>query len=133
MLIIPRERMPGGTVPDEGFTVVPAPCPWLSCVESLKQWGKCLGDGAARFFFGWGLSVARCMLLTVSLLLTAMKVIYRKRQKFDLVYAHNQRAALAGLLIGLMHRVPNVTRLYGTFLADLLKKPLRQPKSALSA
>lgn len=40
------------------------------------------------------------------------------------MYAHDQYAALAGYLVGFIWKIPNVTRLYGTFLAELMRKPL---------
>ena len=67
--------------------------------------------------------------LAVSLFLKALQV---KKNDFspDLIYSHNQYAALPGLLVSRAWRLPNVTRLYGTFLADLMNKPfvtLRYP------
>jgi hypothetical protein len=38
----------------------------------------------------------------------------------EIMYAHNQYAALPGFLLGRLWRIPNVTRLYETFLADLM-------------
>ena len=69
-------------------------------------------------------SLMMCLLLTGSLVLVALRLRYRYGKRFDLVYAHNQNAALAGWIIGVFFRIPNVTRLYGTFLADLMKRPL---------
>jgi glycosyltransferase involved in cell wall biosynthesis len=63
-------------------------------------------------------------LMTCSLFLAAMRVTWRTKRRFDAVYAHNEYAAIAGLLLRLALRIPNVTRLYGTFVADLMKKPL---------
>jgi glycosyltransferase involved in cell wall biosynthesis len=60
----------------------------------------------------------------VSLVLAAARVRRRTRKRFDLVYAHNQYAAAAGWLLGIAWGAPNVTRLYGTFLADLMERPL---------
>jgi glycosyltransferase involved in cell wall biosynthesis len=70
--------------------------------------------------------------ITFSFLIKSLR-IYQNNAKPDLVYAHNQYAALAGYLLSRLWRCPNVTRLYGTFLADLMEKPLvtlRYPTAA---
>ncbi len=103
-----------------------APCPWLPAMLTLRALGRKLGNGKELpFAIRWVLNAVTCMLLTVSLVIKAMRVRRRRRKhKFDLVYAHNQYAALAGLIVAGMWGLQNVTRLYGTFLADLMKKPL---------
>jgi glycosyltransferase involved in cell wall biosynthesis len=73
------------------------------------------------------------VLLTISLFFAAQKTYRYSAKKPDLVYAHNQYAALAGFMISRLWKIPSVTRLYGTFLADLMKKPFvsfRYPTAA---
>jgi glycosyltransferase involved in cell wall biosynthesis len=68
--------------------------------------------------------------MTFSMVSYAFKLRNETRERFDLLYAHNQYVAMAGWLIGRVWHIPNVTRLYGTFLADLMEKPavwLRYP------
>ena len=70
--------------------------------------------------------------LTISLIKQSVKVS-RKGFEPQLIYAHNQYAALSGYIVSRLLKTPNVTRLYGTFLADLMKRPLvsfRYPTAA---
>jgi len=84
-----------------------------------------LGKGRELpYLLRWTLGIATWTLLTASLLLAAMRLIYRHKRRFDIVYAHNEYAAIAGYLIRLIARIPNITRLYGTFVAHLMNKPL---------
>jgi len=107
--------------------VTPAGCWWVPGMVWLRRAAKrVFGKAELPFAIRWLLNATTCALLTCSLVATAMKIRRRDRSRagFDLVYAHNQYAALAGRIMGRILRVPNVTRLYGTFLADLMKKPL---------
>lgn len=107
------------------YEVHVAPCPWLPAILALRAAGRRLGNRKELpFAIRWVLNALTCVLLTVSLVRAAMLLRRRGRRRFDLVYAHNQYAALAGRIVARMLGAPNVTRLYGTFLADLMKKPL---------
>lgn len=107
-----------------GVEVHVAPCHWLSGLKRIRSLASRLGRGQMPYLARWTLNLAMMFSLTASILLAAWRIIYRHRQRFDLVYAHNQYAALAGWLVGLSQRVPNVTRLYGTFLGELIGRPL---------
>ncbi len=110
---------------DEGYEVHLAGCSWAPAIFAVRRLGRRLGGGKeVPYVLRWCLNLSMCGLLTVSLILAALRVRRRQYGHFDLVYAHNQYTALAGWLLGLMFRAPNVTRLYGTFLADLMKRPL---------
>jgi len=125
-----RIEIPPGTE----YEVYFAPCRWLSAVKEVRRAVKPAGGSQEiPFVFRWIINMTVFKLLTISLVLTAIRVKRRTRQKFDLIYAHNQYAALAGWILRFMFRVPNVTRLYGTFLADLMNRPLvwlRYPTAA---
>ncbi len=122
-------------VPD-GQAIKPhfACCRWLPFFKRSRiRARKYSKDGnSVPYVFRWILNVSMLLALTVSLTITAYRV--RKNGfKPDLIYAHNQYAALSGYLLSRLWRIPNVTRLYGTFLADLMKKPLvslRYPTAA---
>jgi len=115
------------------FTVHFAPCTWLPLFKKLRSKARCLGNGdSVPFVLRWLLNVFMLLALTFSLALAAWRV-RKKGFTPQLVYAHNQYAALSGFVVSRMWKVPNVTRLYGTFLADLMKKPcvsLRYPTAA---
>ena len=118
---------------DQGLIIHFARCRWLPLFKRLRVRARSLGDGdSVPYVLRWILNVTMLLALTISLLRQSIKV-RNGGFKVDLVYAHNQFAALSGFLISRMWRVPNVTRLYGTFLADLMKKPfvsLRYPTAA---
>jgi glycosyltransferase involved in cell wall biosynthesis len=121
-------------VPDKaGYVSHFTPCRWLPLVKKLRILARRFGKkGSVPFFLRWVLNVSMLLGLAVSLGLKAIEV---KRMGFvpHLVYAHNQYAALPGFLLGRRWGIPNVTRLYGTFLADLMNKPfasLRYPTAA---
>ncbi len=108
-----------------GFDVHVAPCRWMPTMKRLRSLLDRLGTkGLVPYALGWVFGMTRWFLMTISLFLTALSVRRRTRNRFDLVYAHNPWAVLAGRLAARVFGVPNVTRLYGTFLADLMKKPL---------
>jgi glycosyltransferase involved in cell wall biosynthesis len=110
-----------------------APCRWLPLLKKLRVQARRLGkQDSVPYVLRWLLNMLMLLGLACSLGRKALNV---RREGFlpQLVYAHNQYAALPGFLLGNWWRVPNVTRLYGTFLADLMKKPfvsLRYPTAA---
>lgn len=115
---------------DEGYEVHIAPCRWAPAMLMARRMARRLGrnrPGGGKvipLLLRSPLSLMICLLFTGSVLLVALRLRYRHRKHFDLVYAHNQNSALAGWIIGSLFRIPNVTRLYGTFLADLMRLPL---------
>ncbi len=110
---------------DGGYDVHVAECRWLPYFKKVRAVARRLGPaGEMPYLLRWMLNTTSCLCLTVSLLLAAARVRRQQRKRFDLVYAHNQYAALAGWLLHRAWGVPNVTRLYGTFLADLMHRPL---------
>lgn len=138
-LVLPRynpftdDLDPLGIPDNPGYVVHFAPCRWLPLIKKLRILARRLGKkDSVPFFLRWALNGLMLLGLAVSLGLKAIEV---KRKGFapDLVYAHNQYAALPGFLLARLWRIPNVTRLYGTFLADLMNKPfasLRYPTAA---
>lgn len=137
-LILPRydlfsdESMPSTIRRNEGYEVNVAACRWLPAIKKLRAIACRLSGGkSVPYLARWLLNITMLICLTLSLCWEALRV---RRGGFTphLVYAHNQYAALAGFFLGWLWRVPNVTRLYGTFLADLMKKPfvtLRYPSA----
>ena len=115
---------------DEGYQVHIAACWWFPVFASLRAWARRLSGGKSVLFPArWILNFTMLLCLTSSLCWESLVIRYRGFTP-QLVYAHNQYAALAGFLLHCFWRMPNVTRLYGTFLADLMKKPfvtLRYP------
>ncbi len=110
---------------DAGYAIHVAGCSWMPAILPVRALGRRLGGGKEPpYAVRWLVNLVTCVLLTISLVLEAMRARRRAKGKFDLVYAHNQYAALAGWIVGRILNVPNVTRLYGTFLADLAKRPL---------
>jgi len=131
MVIVPGHDLwdEGATTPVQAssaeFEVHIAPCRYLPLMKRLRSWvTRTFGEGHVSYFLRWPVGVGTWLLLSVSLFLAAMRVRYRRGWRFDMVYAHCEYAALGGYLVRLVCRVPNVTRLYGTFAADLMKKPL---------
>jgi glycosyltransferase involved in cell wall biosynthesis len=115
---------PISTTAPEGVEVHVAPCRWLPALKSLRAAATRIGGGRMPYLARWALNLAVLICLTVSMVLAAWRIVYRRKRRFDLVYAHNQYAALAGRIIGRSQGIPNVTRLYGTFLGELIGKPL---------
>jgi glycosyltransferase involved in cell wall biosynthesis len=114
-------------VPDgEPYDVRIAPCRWVPAMNACRRLARRLGGGKEPpYILRWLINMSVFLLLTVSLMAAAIRLRFREKMRFDLAYAHNQYASLAGWLAArLLYRVPNVTRLYGTFLADLMRKPL---------
>jgi len=110
---------------DEGYKVLLVPCRWAPGLALVRRFARRLGGGKELpYLLRWILNLSLCLFLTLSLVLTALRLRFVDRQNYDLVYAHNQYSSLAGWIIGKLFSAPNVTRLYGTFLADLMKKPL---------
>lgn len=106
------------------YDVHVAPCRWLPGVKRLRSFSKWIGRGKDPYVLRWMLGMLTWSLTTVSLFLAASKIVRRSKTRFDIVYAHCEYAAIAGFLIRLVHRTPNVTRLYGTFVSSLMGKPL---------
>lgn len=131
LLVMPRynlfEDRPAEIPVDRSapWQVCIAPCSWVRPYLAVRRFARRLSGGREPFYvLRWALNVLMCVLVTASLVRVAARLRWRQKQRFDLVYAHNQYAALAGWIAGRVFGVPNVTRLYGTFLADLMKKPL---------
>lgn len=118
---------------DQGYSVSVAPCRWLPLIKRLRKHVRSsTGGNSISYPVRWILNLLMLLFLTFSLYREAIR-IRRKGFEPDLIYAHNQYAALAGSLLRLVWRIPNVTRLYGTFLADLMNKPfvtIRYPTAA---
>ncbi|WP_246293806.1 glycosyltransferase family 4 protein [Desulfobacter latus] len=111
-----------------------AKCSWLLPLKRFRRHiRKMRESNSLPSPFRWLINMSILFFLTVTFLLKAFKVCKKDAFKPDLIYAHNQYSALAGFLLGKLWKVPNVTRLYGTFLADLMAKPfvsLRYPTAA---
>jgi len=100
-----------------------APCRWLPLLKRLRIQARRLnGKDSVPYILRWILNLFMLLGMTLSLGLKALEV-RRKGFMPQMVYAHNQYAALTGFLLARLWRIPNVTRLYGTFLADLIAKP----------
>ncbi|MFA5904043.1 MAG: glycosyltransferase family 4 protein [Desulfobacula sp.] len=116
------------------YSIHVAPCGWLPMVKAFRnRISKISGRNSIPYPVRWAINISMFFLLTSSLLIEALNVYQQGKRKPDLVYAHNQYASLAGFLLGRLWKIPNVTRLYGTFLADLMKKPFvffRYPTAA---
>jgi glycosyltransferase involved in cell wall biosynthesis len=110
-----------------------AACRWLPHLKRLRLRARRFGGkNEVPYVFRWVLNLAMLCGLAFSL---GWKGLIVRKNGFvpHMVYAHNQYAALPGYLLGRLWRVPNVTRLYGTFLADLMTRPLvslRYPTAA---
>lgn len=119
---------------DKSFPIAVAKCRWLPLLKLIRsKIGKASGSNSIPYPFRWLINLTMMTLLTMSLFRAGFKIIKQKRFIPDLLYAHNQYAALAGYILAKRTKIPNVTRLYGTFLADLMKKPfvsLRYPTAA---
>lgn len=108
-------------------------CRWLPPFKKLRiMLRRLVGGTLLNYPLRWLLNMAMFLLLTVSLLHTARRASLAGFDP-DLVYAHNQFAALAGFLAARRPGVPNVTRLYGTFLADLMRRPLAKVRYPTAA
>ena len=118
---------------DQGYSVSVASCSWLPLIKRFRKHVRSRTDGnSIPYPVRWIMNSLMLLFLTFSLYREALRV-RRKGFSPDLVYAHNQYAALAGFLLHSIWKIPNVTRLYGTFLADLMGKPLvslRYPTAA---
>jgi len=119
--------------PDTGYAVHHAEFAWVPYLKAFRRSCHRLLGAELPFLLRWVLNLLTCLMVTVSLVVAGLHVRCRRRKRFDLVYAHNQYAAPAGLLLRLMFGLPNVTRLYGTFLAELMSRRwvwLRYPVAA---
>ena len=117
---------------DFGLKVHIAKSPWLVSIKKLR---KSIIDKTGKeeipFILRWLINFSNFMMLTITIFMKALKI--NKKFHADMIYSHNQYSCLAGFFIGKIFKIPNITRLYGTFLADLMKKPfvsLRYPVSA---
>jgi len=139
-VILPRydlfsDEMAPIEVPDGNleYNVHFADCRWLPALKRARAAiRKVTHSQSMPYPVRWMINLSIFVLLTLSLCCAARRV---RRSGFvpDLVYAHNQFSALAGFLLHCWWGIPNVTRLYGTFLADLMQKPLvslRYPTAA---
>lgn len=122
------------SVPEgQGYKVHFARCRWLPMFKRLRIKARSFSkDDTVPYVLRWLLNLSMLLALTLSLVRAGRKV-KNAGYRPDLVYAHNQYAALAGFILSRLWKLPNVTRLYGTFLADLMNKPLvslRYPTAA---
>jgi glycosyltransferase involved in cell wall biosynthesis len=127
-------RTPLPPPPSDEFDVHFARCRWLPAVKSLRSFCARLGRGPETpYLLRWCLGWITWTLLTWSLFWAAARLVRRTKGRFDMVYAHCEYAAIAGFLVRLAFRIPNVTRLYGTFVASLMNKPLVQLRYPIAA
>lgn len=138
-LILPRyglfsdDLLPLNVRPNRRYTLSVVSCRWLPWIKRIRNKVKELSrNSETPYPARWLINVSIFLCVTFSLFREALRV---KNKGFmpDLVYTHNQYAALAGYLLRILWHKPNVTRLYGTFLADLMRKPLvslRYPTAA---
>jgi glycosyltransferase involved in cell wall biosynthesis len=106
-------------------------CPWLYPIKFLRKKIIKKHGNEIPYILRWIINLSIFKLLTISFFLKGLKI--KKEFSPDLIYSHNQYSSMAGFLLGSLWEKPNVTRLYGTFLADLMKKPfvsLRYPTAA---
>ena len=119
--------------PSDAAEVIIAKCRWAPALMAVRAHCRKLGGGKEPpYILRWLLNLLMYAFVTASLFGVGFG-LWRKNRKFELVYAHNQYAALAGRMLGRLFGAPNVTRLYGTFLADLMNRPavsLRYPTAA---
>lgn len=109
-----------------------ATCRWLPWIKKCRKKLRLSSNKSMPYPARWLFNTFTLFCLTFSLFREALRV-YRKGFTPDLIYIHNQYAALTGFLLRMIWHKPNVTRLYGTFLADLMRKPfvsLRYPTAA---
>lgn len=111
-----------------------ARCSWFPAILKIKQTIlRVTRRAELPYVLRWTHNIALFLLTTLSLFLAASRLRHSSRSRYDIVYAHNQYAAGAGWLVGRLWGIPNVTRLYGTFLASLMRLPfvkLRYPVAA---
>jgi glycosyltransferase involved in cell wall biosynthesis len=139
-VILPRydlfsdDLTPLNIKPMDTFKVYIAPCRWLPMIKVFRNKVSWMfGKNTIYHPIRVMINVSMLFLLTISLVKKGKKICGQKKFSPDLVYAHNQFAALSGYILGKSFKKPNITRLYGTFLADLMKKPfvfLRYPTAA---
>lgn len=89
---------------------------------------KHLGSGLGKYISESAGADMAWLILTVSFVLRSLAL--GRTKVFDVVYAHNSYTSLAGYCVGRLLGIPNITRLYGTFLARMIGKPclpLRYP------
>ena len=108
------------------YTANSAKCHWLIYLKRIRAKAEKISRGKEISYpIRWMLNMTTMVLLTFSLVWEAKKIHSIDKFNPDIIYAHNQYAALAGFILNLLWKIPNVTRLYGTFLADLMKKTIR--------
>ena len=88
---------------------------------SLMKPSKSRVPRYAKRFIEFFAQVVMWTSFTMSSLLLALRIARRGRP--DVVYAHNGIAAAAAFILAKMYRVPNVTRIYGTFLPQIKWSP----------
>lgn len=117
---------------DFGLKVHIARSPWLVPIKKVR---KSIIDKRGKeeipFVLRWMINFSIFIMLTITMTVKGFKI--NKNFGADMIYSHNQYSCLAGFFIGKIFKIYNITRLYGTFLADLMKKPfvsLRYPVSA---
>lgn len=116
------------------YPVIMAPCRWLPGLKAFRRICFRIGGGKNLWFpLRWILNMMVFLLFTAEITVVVLRWSRQKRQRPDIIYAHNQNSALAGYILKRLLHAPNVTRLYGTFLADLMQQPfvtLRYPVAA---
>jgi glycosyltransferase involved in cell wall biosynthesis len=119
---------------DQGYEVSIMECRWLPIIKKIRSL-SCRGTGRSEppYIARWILNMLTMLFLTFSFVSQAFRIRHKQNYRPDIIYAHNQYAALAGFVLRILWGVPNISRLYGTFLADLMGKPLvslRYPTAA---
>jgi glycosyltransferase involved in cell wall biosynthesis len=98
------------------------PIPGLGLAGAIRRLvRRYVPSATLRWCLEWFINVGVWCAVTLAYVQYGLRL--GRRNKYSLIYAHNEYAALSGYLIAAIFRCPNVTRLYGTFLGDLIRRP----------
>ncbi len=113
------DPMPRNLVLDLPIELVQAPVGGMRPAVYVRSClPKRLGNGRVGTLVEAAGANSAWMILTAGFIRTTLALA--RTRAFDVVYAHNDYSALAGYLVGRLLHIPNITRLYGTFLSRMM-------------
>ena len=93
------------------YSIHMARCRWLPMVKAFRnRVSRVYGRNTIPYPIRSIINVSMLCLLTFSLVKASKKICIQNNMVPDLVYAHNQYAALAGYILGKIFKVPNVNK-----------------------